>query len=164
MEWHERLRCLSTPLKRSSASPGWLTSMLGSLRKRRDQTHLPELLALAIEKPGLRIIAVVNVRGGSMLRNLPRFFSWRSVPITIIVISYVRAEIGPVMPVAALMPVMPFTTLMAEMALMFSWVGRFAKVGFRVAVTAETGTTSFRTMSPDHGNEPRNKQETGQYD
>ena len=107
-----------------------------------------------------------------MLRNLPRFFSWRAVPITIIVISCVRAEIGPVIPVmmlvpmTALMPVMPFITFMAEMAIMaqmFSWVGRSAKVGFRVAVTAETGTTSFRTMSPGHGNEPGNKQKTYRY-
>ena len=96
-----------------------------------------------------------------MLRNLPRFFSWRTVFITIIVISCVRAVIGPVIPVmvlmAALMTVTPLITLMAEMvamAQMFLWVGGFAKVGFRVAVTAETGTTSFRTMRPGHGNEP----------
>ena len=105
-----------------------------------------------------------------MLRNLPRFFSWRTV--LIIVISCVRAVIGPVIPVmmpvavAALMTVMPLITLMAEMAIMaqmFSWVGRSAKVGFRVAVTAKTGITSFRIMSPGHESEPCNKQKTYRY-
>ena len=103
-----------------------------------------------------------------MLRNLRRFFSWRTVPI--IVISYERAVIWPVMTimlVMVLMTIMLVMTLMVEMlvvALMYSWIGRSLKVRLRVAVTPVTGATSIRTMRPGHGNEPRNKQETCQYD
>ncbi len=101
-----------------------------------------------------------------MLRNLQRFFSWRTVLITIFVRSSERAVIWPVipvMPVMALMAVVLVMALMAEMlvmAQMYSWVGRSAKVRLRVAVTPVAGATSIRAMGPGHGNKPCNKQET----
>ena len=72
-----------------------------------------------------------------------------------------------IMLVMALMAEMLIVALMAEMlivALMYSWVGGSLKVRLRVAVTPVTGATSIRTMSPGHGNERRNKQETCQND
>jgi len=63
----------------------------------------------------------------------------------------------------ALVTVMLFMTLMAVMlvmVLMYSRVGRSAKVRLRVAVTPVTEATSTRTMSPSHGNEPGNTQQT----
>jgi len=119
-----------------------------------------------------------------MLRNLQRFFSWRTVLITIFVRSSERAVIWPVIPVMpvmalmavvlvmalmavvlvmALMAVVLVMALMAEMlvmAQMYSWVGRSAKVRLRVAVTPVAGATSIRAMGPGHGNKPCNKQET----
>jgi len=110
-----------------------------------------------------------------MLRNLQRFFSWRTVLITIFVRSSERAVIWPVIPV---MPVMAFMAVMLVMALMavvlvmalmaemlvmaqmYSWVGRSAKVRLRVAVTPITGATSIRAMSPGMRNQSSHKQET----
>ncbi len=69
-----------------------------------------------------------------------------------------------VMVLMAEMLIMALMTEMLIMALMYLWVGMSLKVRLRVAVTPVTGATSIRTMRPGHGNEPRNKQETCQYD
>ena len=110
-----------------------------------------------------------------MLRNLQRFFSWRTVLITIFVRSSEWAVIWPVITVMlvmalmavvlvmALMAVVLVMALMAEMlvmAQMYSWVGRSAKVRLRVAVTPITGATSIRAMSPGMRNQSSHKQET----
>lgn len=81
-----------------------------------------------------------------MLRNLRRFFYWRTVPITIIVRSSVRAVIWPVIPVVPVMALIPIMLLMVLMAIMlvvtlmtlmtvmlvmaqmYSWIGMSVKV------------------------------------